>query len=134
VTDQKTDQKRAEVVRAGPEDDEAVQAKHPSVPDVRGPGPHPATEPQYQPPKEHLGVNPTNQFEPDPTPTAQADRSVPDAPVVGGLPREPGRGGGASAQYTARERGAAWPPIQEGEPPPLEALPAGQAQRESARK
>lgn len=115
-----TEQKKAELVRAGPEDDEAVQAKHPSVPDVRGPGPKPASEPQYQPPKTNLGINPLNEYDAEPTPTAQADRSVPDAPVVGGLPREPGADAGVSAQYTARERGAAWPPIQEGEAAPVE--------------
>ena len=93
-----------------PEDAEAVQAKHPSVPDVRGGGPVGATEPQYQPPKEHLGLNPTNQWNPDPTPTAAPDRSVPDAPVVGGGEREPLPGEGG-AQETARRLGAAWPPL-----------------------
>ena len=89
-----------------------VSKRHPSVPDVRGDGPHAPDQPEYQPPKEHLGVNPTGAAIPEPTPTAQADRSVPDAPVVGELPREPVPHGTESAQLTARERGAAWPPAE----------------------
>ncbi len=95
---------------AGPESDEDVQGKHPSVPDVRGGGPVTPGAPQYQPPKEHLGINPTNQYIPEPTPTAAGDRSVPDAPVVGGGEREPSPGEGQSAQQTAVDAGAAWAP------------------------
>lgn len=93
------------------EDDEAVQAKHPSVPDVRGGGRVGPTEPQYQPPKEHLGLNPANQWNPDATPTAAPDRSVPDAPVVGGQEREPLPDAEGGRQAAARRVGAAWPPL-----------------------
>lgn len=81
-----------------------------AVPDVRGEGPFPASEPEYQPPKEHLGLNPANQFQPDPTPTAGPDRSVPNAPVAGGGDREPLPRPGDSPQQRARETGGGWPP------------------------
>jgi len=70
----------------------------------------PAEQTQVQPPPGQLGLNPTNQWQSDPTPTAAPDRSVPDAPVVGGLPREepPGEDG---PQAAARRLGGAWPPL-----------------------
>jgi hypothetical protein len=69
-----------------------------------------AEQEQVQPPPGQLGLNPANQWSSDPTPTAAADRSVPDAPVVGGLPREepPGEDG---PQAAARRAGGAWPPL-----------------------
>lgn len=82
------------------------------VPDVRGEGIVPATEAEYQPPKEHLGLNPTNQYVEDPTPTAAPDRSVPSAPVVGDLPREPLPSPGETRQELAQTTGGAWPPIE----------------------
>lgn len=92
--------------------DEDVKKRHPSVPDVRGEREIPPDQPEYQPPKNHLGMNPANQYIPEPTPTAAADRSVPDAPVVGDAPREPlppdTKEG--SAQETAIEAGAAFAP------------------------
>jgi len=48
----------------------------------------PAEQTQVQPPAGQLGLNPANQYQPDPTPTAANDRSVPAAPVVGGGERE----------------------------------------------
>jgi hypothetical protein len=96
---------------APPEDAETIQQKHPSVPDVRGGGPVAPDAPTYQPPKEHLGLNPANQWTPDPTPTAGGDRSVPDAPVVGGGTREGLPQPGESLQQLARESGGAWPPL-----------------------
>jgi hypothetical protein len=85
---------------------------------------------QVQPPPGQLGLNPVNQWNSDPTPTAAPDRSVPDAPVVGGLPREepPGEDG---PQAAARRAGAAWPPLLTASP----SAPRDQkGSRESARK
>jgi len=70
----------------------------------------PAEQEQVQPPPGQLGLNPTNQFQSDPTPTAGPDRSVPDAPVVGGGEREP-MPGEDGPQATARRLGGAWPPL-----------------------
>ena len=84
------------------------------VPDVRGKGVHPPTEPEYQPPKEHLGLNPTNQWVADATPTAAPDRSVPSAPVVGDQRREslPSVAGDETRQDLAKTTGGAWPPVE----------------------
>jgi len=53
---------------------------------------------EVQPPAGQLGLNPANQYQPDPTPTAANDRSVPEAPVVGGGAREALPQEGESAQ------------------------------------
>src|SRR5262245_10270305 len=60
--------------------------------------PTPATQEEVQPPAGQLGLNPANQYQPDPTPTAANDRSVPDAPVVGAGEREALPQEGESAQ------------------------------------
>ena len=81
------------------------------MPDVRGEGPVPATEPEYPPPKEHLGLNPTNQYGEHPTHGGARPLGA-QRPGGGRPPAGADALAGESRQTLAQTSGGAWPPIE----------------------